>query len=93
MTPLHKEVKNLDSYIASIENFYSIYSKLKYKETVNKVFERSEYDTTEEVVKLKKAASVLRNEIKQLPLDMIRPGVVEQMNQFLSKKFKIKSSS
>lgn len=67
MSALHKEIKNLDSYITAIENFYSLYSTLKYKETVNKVFEKSEYDTTEEISKLKVAASALRNEIKQLP--------------------------
>ena len=93
MAPLHEEVKNLDSYVSSIEKFYALKADNIYRETVNELLGNTVFDTTNDISNLKNAANVVCNELKQLPADMIRPGVVEQINDYLDKKIKLKPSS
>lgn len=93
MAPLREEVKNLDSYVSSIEKFYALKADNIYKETVNELLGNTIFDTTNDISNLKNAANAVRNELKQLPADMVRPGVVEQINDYLDKKIKLKPSS
>lgn len=92
MAPLRKQVKNLDSYVKAVEKFYAIKANLAYKNTVNERIKSIHLDTEEEERDIKIAAKALRDEIKQLPTDMMRPLVVEHMNEFLDNKFEIKES-
>ena len=92
MAPLRKQVKNLDSYVKAVEKFYAVKANLIYKNTVNERINTIHLDTEEEERNIKIAAKALRHEIKQLPTDIVRPLVVEHMNEFLDNKFEIKES-
>lgn len=87
LTQFRSEVKNIDHYINSVTSFYNLLTQLAYKQAVNKLAAECGhplvYPEISEEKAIKIAAATLNEEIKKLPPDMIRPGVVEQVEKFL----------
>lgn len=81
------EIKNIDAYIKNVKKFYELKTQILYKQTVNNLALKNGhpkvFNNIEEKEEIKVAAAALNEEIKILPLDMVRPKIVQDVNEFL----------